>query len=237
MHANPSTPTHPKRRGRRANESDGRCARASSPPPSCPTPVAWRLHAPEQQRDDITKHPLHKLVQPHGSRIDTRTAGHIMSACSHRERGTTPRRCCTAQRTPRTANDGNAGPRRCGSATRRAPLRRWACAARSSPPHPHPARPRSSALAAQRTAPAAPPSTPTPAQDLVAARQDVRRCGAALALRAAAAAPAPCPPAQQRTRCAAHSAPPHRQARQRPSKTSTQRGATCAAALRGLPAR
>jgi hypothetical protein len=63
------------------------------------------------------------------------------------------------------------------------------CAAlvqRSGPMRPRPARPHSSGPlhCAQRAA--APPNTPAPVHDLATALQDVLRCGAALALRAAA---------------------------------------------------
>ena len=106
---------------------------------------------------------------------------------------------------------------RCGAS----PARR-AAARRTRAPHAHtPARP---LRRAQRTSAA--PLTLTRLQDLVKARHDVQRGGAARTARAAARRTR-APPARTAAHpCTAHSAPPHRQAHRRDSTALRQHGAT-----------
>jgi hypothetical protein len=188
--------------------------------------AAAALHAPEQ-RNDITKHPLHKLVQHHGSRIDTRTAGHIISAAAGNVAPAAARRSAPL----RTAKHASAPPGPRASAARRAPLRRLRlrCAQQpAAPPHsPH---------AQQRSRCAAHSAPPLRRTRRRASRTSCQRgatcTAAALRLRCAQqpAAAAPCPRAKQCTRCTAHSAPPLRHSRRRASRSSLQRGARCSAA-------
>jgi hypothetical protein len=106
---------------------------------------------------------------------------------------------------------------------------RCACAVRSSQPRPCPARPHTTMPAG---APSLSRSLPCTLQDRMTARQDVRRCDAALALRAATHRTCVLTNslAHQLAHCAVCSALPHRRSRRRASRTSWQHGATCCAA-------
>jgi hypothetical protein len=178
---------------RRAARRRGAHSARSCPPRPCPAhPHSSASAAPHTARCDTAKH-VGARPGPH-DRAERRVALR-RSACP--ARSSPPRPAAALPHTSdaptapltalrRSASHDGSTLEPHGGAARRVSRRRCACVARSCSPHQRPARPHSSAPTAPRTARRDTAKHASAPPNLMAAGCDVRRGGAAPALRAAA---------------------------------------------------